>query len=115
MKKSAKIYRTVLRILGSLALLGYILFFIGEGVSVLNFSSFEYISVFLLFIVFLTGYFYLWKNELISGMIWILFYLLQWCLVLWVWYDGDLTIILSFPIFVLGILLLIYGIRNKQL
>jgi hypothetical protein len=115
MKKSTKVYRTVLRILGSLALLGYILLFATEPNVEVKLRTLEDYSVLLLILVFLAGYYYLWKNELISGILWIVWYALTWFCVFWVWGNGGLAAILGTPIFILGVLLLIYGLRiNRQ-
>ena len=92
MKKSIKVHRLILRILGSLAFIGYILFLIGEGIQLFKEASFADVSVYLLFAVFLAGYLFLWKNELISGILFIAWHGLQWSLVLWVWVDGEMSI-----------------------
>jgi len=113
MKTTIRVYRLILRIIGSIAVIGYTLFLIGERVPLFNAITFADISVYLLFIVFLVGYIVLWKNELISGILLIGWHGLQWCLALWVWVDGGMTLIFGFPIAVLGIFLLIYGIRKK--
>lgn len=113
MKKSNNIFRNVLRILGTVAALGYILFFIGEGVPHLKEVTFADISVYLLFAVFVLGYYFLWKDEIISGLLFTAWHALQWCLVLWVWPDGEMTIILGIPLGIFGIVVLIYGIRRK--
>ena len=106
-------YRNVLRILGTIAALGYILFLIDFGVPHFKELNFADTSIYLLFAVFMLGYMFLWKNELISGILIVLWYALEWCLVLWVWVDGDMVIVLGFPIFIIGILVLFYGIRHK--
>jgi len=113
MKKSTYLFRNVLRILGTVAAVGYILFFIGEGVTYFKEATFADISVYLLFAVFVLGYYFLWKNEIISGILLIVWHALQWCLVVWVWLDGGMTIILGIPIGIFGIVVLIYGIRKK--
>jgi hypothetical protein len=113
MKKSNNVFRNVLRILGTVAALGYILFFIGEGVPHFKEITFADISVYLLFAVFVLGYYFLWKNEIISGILLIAWHLIQYCLVFWVWPDGGMTIILGIPIGIFGIVVLIYGVRKK--
>ena len=110
-----KVFRLVLRILGSLALIGYVLFLFGEKIPLFKDASFADVTVYLLFTFFLAGYFLLWNYELISGILLIAWFGLQWCLVLWVWDDGALTLIFGFPIAIIGILFLIYGIRQKIL
>ena len=113
MKRSTYLFRNVLRILGTIAALGYILFFIGEGVPHFKEVTFADISVYLLFAVFVLGYYFLWKDEIISGILFIVWHVLQWCLVFWVWPDGGVTIILGIPIGIFGIVVLIYGIRKQ--
>ncbi len=108
-------FRNVLRVLGSIAFVAYVVFFIGEAVTPFQAKLKEVISVYLLFAVFVTGFFYLWKNEMKAGFIWIIWYAIQWCLVFWVWIDGDMTLILGLPIALLGILMIIYGVRKRKL
>ena len=113
MKKSPNLFRNILRILGTIAAIFYILFLIDEGVPLFNDATFADISVYLLFLVFVLGYYFLWKNELTSGLILIAWHGIQWFLVFWVWVDGALTLILGIPIGILGIIVLIYGIRKN--
>ena len=113
MKKSSNLLRNVLRILGTIAAFLYILFLIAEDVPFFKGAAFADTSVYLLFLVFVLAYWFLWKNELISGLILIVWHLLQWILVFWVWVDGALTLILGVPIGVFGIIVFIYGIRKK--
>lgn len=100
-------------VLGSVALLGYILFLMGENVALFKYPSFADLSVYLLFVVFLAGYYFLWRNLLWAGLIWIVWHAIQWCLVMWVWPDGAMTLIIGFPIFLLGIVLLIFGLVDR--
>ncbi len=109
------VYRVVLKILVTMAAVGYIIFLIGESTSITDESTFSVAMMYVLFAVFALAYFFLWKNAFISGILLIAWYGLQWILVLWVWDDADMTIVLGMPIFVLGILSLIYGIRQKRL
>jgi len=109
-----KIYRLIIRILGSLALIGYVLFLIGEKVTFFKDATFADVTVYLLFAIFLVGYIFLWNFELISGIILIVWYGIQWGLVFWVWEDGEMTLIFGFPIAIIGILVLIYGIRKRS-
>jgi len=113
-KKSAKVFRTTLRVLSIVALILYILFLFGERVPLGFQATFAETSVYLLFLVFALGFVVLWMNELIAGIILIVWYGIQWCLVLWVWVDGGMTVILGFPIAVLGVLILIYGIKQRR-
>ena len=112
-EKPTDLFRTILRILGTIAALLYVLFLIAESVPLFKEVSFADISVYLLFLVFALGYYFLWKNELISGVILIAWHAIQWVLVFTVWVDGGLTLILGLPIGIFGIFVLIYGIRKR--
>ena len=114
MKKSSNIFRNILRILGTVAAILYVLFLIAEGVPLYKEATFADISVYLLFLVFALGFYFLWKNEFISGLILVAWHGIQWCLVFWVWVDGGMTLILGIPIGILGIIVLIYGIRDYR-
>ena len=114
MKKSAKVVRATLRVLSIVALILYILFLFGESVPLGFTAAFAETSVYLLFLVFVLGFIVLWKNELVAGIILIVWYGIQWCLVLWVWVDGGMTVILGFPIAILGVFILIYGIKQRR-
>jgi len=113
MKKPANLFRNILRILGTIAAVLYIMFLIDEGVPLFAQATFADTSVYLLFLLFVLGYYFLWKNEFISGLILIAWHGLQWILVFWVWVDGELTLILGIPVGILGIIVLIYGFLNK--
>ena len=113
MKKSTELYRIILLVLGTIAAACYILFLATEGVPPFKEVTFADISVYLLFAVFVLGYYFLWKNEIISGILLIAWHVLQWFLVLWIWLDGGITIILGIPIAILGIFVLIYGVGKK--
>ena len=114
MNKSSNLFRNVLRILGTIAGILYLLFLIAEAVPFFNGAAFADTSVYLLFLVFGLGYYFLWKNELISGLILMVWHGLQWILVFWVWVDGALTLILGVPIGLLGVIVFIYGLRRKS-
>ncbi|WP_340114290.1 DUF7670 domain-containing protein [Maribellus mangrovi] len=113
MQRKVNINRLILRIVSSLALIIYILFLIDEGIPLKN-STFEQLSAFTLFAIFLIGYYFLWKNEIISGLIFILWHIFQWCLVEWIWSDGALTLIMGIPIVIIGILILINGLKKQN-
>ncbi len=114
MKKSTKDFRTTLRVLSIVALILYIVFLFAERVPLGLKATFAETSVYLLFLVFVLGFITLWKSELVAGIILIVWYGIQWCLVLWVWVDGDMTVILGFPIAILGVIALIFGLRKRR-
>lgn len=113
-----KLFRTILRILVSLAAVLYFFIFLDEAFPPydpnMRESDFGIVMVFVLFIWFAIGYYYLWKNEKIAGIFlttwWIALFFTAW----WVWLYGNVTVILGFPIFVLGILLLIYSNQKNK-
>ena len=108
MKKPTNLFRNILRILGTISAIFYILFLVAEGVPLSKEATFADISVYLLFALFVLGYYFLWKNELVSGLLLIAWYGLQWILVFFVWVDGGMTLILGLPIGLIGIIVLIY-------
>lgn len=113
MENKLTVFQKVLKILGTLALIGYVIFLIGEGIPPLDEITFASISVYILFLIFLAGYYTLWKSELIAGILFIAWHGIQWLLVFYVWTDGELTLIFGLPIGIMGIVLLIYGWRKK--
>lgn len=114
MKKSSNSFRLAYRILAVFGFIGYVLFLIDEKVSLISEPTFANISVYVLFVIFFIGFMLLWKNEVLAGIIWIVWHLLQWCLVSWVWEDADMTLIFGVPIALLGLLILFYSIKEKE-
>ena len=112
--KEKKRSQLTLRILVSIAAACYILFLIAEGIPLINNGGFADSSVYILFLFFLIGYLFLWKNEIISGSILIVWHGIQWLLVFFVWIDGELTLIMGLPIAALGIAVLISGIIKHR-
>jgi hypothetical protein len=113
MKQPSEAYQLIIRILTSLALIVYIIFLIGERAPLFREASFQDISVYLLFLVFLASFLTIWRYEVISGILLIAWYGFEWCLGLWVWDDPDMGLVLGFPIFITGILSIIYGVRKR--
>ena len=113
-KRFSSIFRNILRGLGTIAFVFYIVFLLDEDVPLFKTNSFADNSVYLLFLFFLLGYYFLWKNEVISGIILIVWHGLQWLLVFYVWEHGEMTLILGLPIGIIGILVLIFGIWRKK-
>lgn len=111
-------FRNVLRILVTLAAILYALIFIDEAFPpydpTMRESNFGIVMVFVLFIWFSIGYVYLWKNEKLAGILlttwWIILFLTAWL----VWDYGNPTVVLGFPIFILGILLVIYSRKKNK-
>ncbi|WP_370478009.1 DUF7670 domain-containing protein [Tamlana flava] len=115
MKKSFRIYRLIIRILGLLALMGYILFLIDEGVPLLTKQpTFADISVYMLFAIFLAAFICLWKYELISGILMLVWYGLVLLCIFEVWENAALVGMVALPISIIGIMVLIFGILKKR-
>ena len=106
----------VLRVFVTIAAAFYALIFIDEAFPPYDpnmmESDFGIVMVFVLFIWFAIGYYFQWKNEKRAGIMlitwWLGLFLTAWL----VWFYGNVTVVLGFPIFVLGILLLIHS-RKK--
>jgi len=113
-KRSSSVFRNIVRVLGTIAFLFYILFLIEENVPLIGSASFADISVYILFLIFVVGYYFLWGNELISGIILIVWHGLQWLLVFLVWEHGEMTLVLGLPIGIFGILVLIFGLWKQK-
>jgi len=113
MKKPSEAFQIIIRILTSLALIIYIISLIGEKAALFGGASFQDISVYLLFIVFLAGFLTVWKYELVSGILLVAWYGFEWCLGLWVWEDPDMALALGSTIFITGLLSIIYGLRKR--
>lgn len=114
MIKKENRFLIIVKILGAIAFIFYALFLIFEDIPLTNQASLGGISVYLLFALFVVGYYFLWQNEFISGIIFMVWYVLEWILVFWVWIDGGLTLFLGFPIFLLGLFITISEVRKNK-
>ena len=114
MEKPAKKTRTVFRVLCICTLALYILFLIGERIPLGIGVPFAETSVYLLFLIFVVGFIFLWKNELVAGLILMVWHAIQWYLVFWVWPDGGMTLILGLPIGIFGLFVFIYGLSKRR-
>lgn len=111
-------FQIILRVLVTLAAVFYALVFIEEAFPpydpIMRESNFGIFLVFVLFVWFSTGYYYLWKDEKRAGILlitwWLALFLTAWL----VWMYGNVTVVLGFPIFVLGILLLLHSRKKRS-
>lgn len=108
----------VLKVLVTLAAAFYALIFIDEVIPPydpnMTETDFGIVMAFVLFIWFAIGYYFLWKDEKRAGIIlitwWLGLFLTAWL----VWFYGNVTVVLGFPIFILGILLLVHSRLGKK-
>jgi hypothetical protein len=64
-------------------------------------------------IVFLIGYYFSWKNELIGGIIFIIWWGIMWYLGLFVAErDKGAGVVMGVPMFIIGILFIVYWYRR---
>ncbi|MCG9970652.1 hypothetical protein [Christiangramia crocea] len=112
MRSRIENYSLTLKILTSIALVGYILFLIMDNASLYTESS--ELTGYFLFTIFLAGYILLWKQKIIAGTVFLIWYSIQWYLVFLVWEKGLMTLILGFPIAALGLIILLHGIKKKS-
>jgi hypothetical protein len=73
------------------------------------------LAVFIPLVIFLVGYVVIWKNEIYGGLIFVLWYLGMW----YVGYvlsetDRGVAPVIGFPLFVLAVLHIISGYRNRK-
>jgi len=114
-----KVTRNVLRIIGCVAAISYLVFIISELQSIFKYGIPEEESIFTVFttvallLLFFVGFYFMWKKEALAGFLWILWYALLLVMVRWVWYMAGVTVLMGAPICILGILLVIYGMRNR--
>ena len=114
---SNKVSSMILKILITVSAVFYTIIFIGEIIPPFYESVFGVAMVYVLFCFFLLGYYFLWKNEKISGIILILWYGFLLILAFFVWTNAGMVIILGIPIPILGALLLfkVYFKKTKNL
>jgi hypothetical protein len=110
-KKHSKVLLTLTTIYGILYLIFVITSFF-EGP-----YDFERIIVYLAFIIFLVGYYYSWRNEMIAGIVFILWWGIMWYLGLFIAeHDRGAGVVMGVPLFIIGILFIVswYGKRGRS-
>lgn len=110
-KKFFSVLQIILTIYGLLYLL-----FIIDFISIDNYDPYnlENIVVNLSFVLFLVGYYMIWKNEGVAGIIFIFWWVVMWCLALFIAeIDRGSSVVMGLPLFILGILFIISWYRKK--
>ena len=91
----------------------YILFIFGEGMSFEK-PDMQTISVFLLFIFYLTAYVLSWFREKIAGYMFATWYVIMMTLAFYVWTGAGMTIIMGFPALPIGAFYILYAYRKEN-
>ena len=92
----------------------FLLLFISDLITIDNYDL-ESIVVSLAVVLFLIGYYMVWKNELVAGIIFIFWWIVMWFLALFIAEtDRGVGVVLGFPLFILGILFIISWYRKKD-
>lgn len=108
-KKHSTVLLTIITILGILYLIFIIDNFISEP------HNLESIIVNLAFIIFLVGYYYSWKNEMIAGIVFIFWWGIMWYLGLFIAeHDKGAGVAMGVPIFIIGILFIVSWYRRRE-
>lgn len=114
-KQKGGIYSYILKVLMTISAIFYFIIFIQEITPPYSDSLLVVSLIPYLFCIFLAGYYFTLKNDFFaSGLLVIIWYSLLWICALWVWTNAGMTLILGFPVFILGILLAIKGIFQKK-
>jgi ABC-type multidrug transport system permease subunit len=108
-KKHSTVLLTITTIIGIL----YLIFIIEDFI--LEPRNLESTSVKLAFFLFLFGYYYSWKNELLAGIIFIFWWAIMWIIGLFiVEHDRGAGVILGLPVFILGILFVLKWFKREN-
>ena len=112
-KKHPRVLRILTTIYGIMYLILILSFLLFEDPDFNNITL-EGIIVSLAVIVFLIGYYYSWKNELIAGTIFIFWWGIMWYLGLFVAErDKGAGVVMGVPLFIIGILFIVYRYRQR--
>ncbi len=108
-KKRSKVLLTFTTIYGILYLILLITSFF-EGP-----YDLERIIVYLAFIIFLVGYYYSWRNEMVAGIVFILWWGIMWYLGLFIAeHDRGAGVVMGVPLFIIGILFIVSWYRKRR-
>jgi hypothetical protein len=108
---------SVLQIILTIYGLLYLIFIIDNFIPHDNFNPYdlENIIVKLAFIFFLAGYFISWKNKLVAGIIFIIWWVIMWYLAIFIAeHDKGGGVGMGLPLFILSILFIVSWYRAKN-
>ncbi|MCY1720041.1 hypothetical protein OU798_06790 [Prolixibacteraceae bacterium Z1-6] len=87
-----------------------LLYFIGFIIPLFsNYTSITRVEIYtvpLAFLLFTIGAFWCWYNERIGGYILLGWHLIIWCFAIFLWPDGEMTLVFAFPILIISALLI---------
>ncbi|TKG95730.1 hypothetical protein EYV94_05400 [Puteibacter caeruleilacunae] len=108
---------TILKVLATFAAIFYFWVVLDEVIPPYDSNMYEstlgIIMIPVLFVFFMVGYVYMWKNSFLGGLLFTLWYIGLVCVSLFIWVHGNVTILAGLPILQLGILLMIFS-RKKR-
>ena len=111
-KKKFSVLQIILTIFGLL----YLLFIISNFSPIDNYDPYNLENIFvnLSFVLFLMGYYMVWKNEGVAGIIFIFWWIVMWCLTLFISeHDRGNSVVMGLPLFILGILFIISWYKKR--
>ncbi len=111
-KRKFSVLQIILTIYGLL----YLLFIIASLNPIDNYEPYnlENIIVNLAFVLFLIGYYVVWKSERTAGIIFVIWWVVMWCLALFIAKtDRGSGVVMGLPLFILGVLFIISWYRKK--
>jgi ABC-type sulfate transport system permease subunit len=111
--KGEEKHSTVLLTLTTIFAFLYLIFIIDNFISEPH--NLESTVVKLAFIIFLIGYYYSWKNEMIAGIVFIFWWGIMWYLGLLIAeHDKGASIVMGLPMFIIGIIFIVSRYRRRE-
>jgi len=112
-RKYPKVLLTLTSIYAGLYVILLLSFFLFEDPDYGNITL-ETIIIGIAFILFLIGYYFSWKNHLVAGILFLLWWGIMWYLGLFVAEtDKGVGVVMGVPMFVIGILFIVYWYRRR--
>jgi hypothetical protein len=114
-RKHPKVLLTITTIFGVLYFILIISYYVDGFIDGFKIYNLEIVITNLSFIVFLIGYYFCWKNELIAGMVFIFWWGIMWILGLFIAeHDRGGGVVMGLPLFILGIFFMVYWYRKRD-
>ncbi len=91
----------------------YVIIFIDEAFP-LPVIDLDQVCVILLFLFFVVGFVFSWFRERTAGYIFVLWYILEVLVGIFIWDDAGMVLVLGFPLLPMGIFYLVYARRKHR-